>query len=73
LNRALLSPLVPTRVKAKMPPEVIIVRRRLGFEISLLLCAKVVVLAVLYLAFFDSGHQIRGDAPAVRAHVLGAG
>ncbi|HEV2652192.1 MAG TPA: hypothetical protein VGU69_13095 [Rhizomicrobium sp.] len=50
-----------------------VVRRRLGFEIGALLCAKAVLLAALYLAFFDSGHQMRGDAPAVRAHVLGAG
>lgn len=43
-------------------------RRRLGWEITALLMAKLVLLFALYIAFFS--HRAPSDAPTVGAHIL---
>jgi len=48
----------------------ILARRRLGLEIGALLAAKLVLLTVLYFAFFAG--QAPNGPPATAAHVLGA-
>ena len=47
------------------------VRRLLRVEIFGLLCAKAVMLGLLYFVFFGPGTQVHPDAGAVSAHVLG--
>ena len=46
-------------------------RRRLGWEISVLLAAKAILLGALYFTFFYPAHQVVADAPATSARVLG--
>ena len=49
-------------------------RRRLGWEVGVLLAAKVIVLGALYFTFFGSDHQVIADARATSARLLdGAG
>jgi hypothetical protein len=47
------------------------VRRLLRVEIFGLLCAKAVMLGLLYFMFFGPGTQVHPDAGAVSAHVYG--
>jgi hypothetical protein len=44
-------------------------RRRLGYEIGAVIAAKLVLLSVLYFAFF--AERAPNDAPAMAAHVMG--
>jgi hypothetical protein len=46
-------------------------RTRLGHEVTALLVAKLVLLCVLYFAFFDSSHQVAADAGATSVQILG--
>jgi len=43
--------------------------RRLRFEISLVLCAKLAALTLLYFLFFSPASQTHTDAHAVAAHL----
>ncbi|HEY0299923.1 MAG TPA: hypothetical protein VGC36_01215 [Rhizomicrobium sp.] len=46
-------------------------RIRLGREIGALLCAKVVLLAALYVLFFSPAHRTPQNAAATAGHVMG--
>ena len=47
------------------------VRRGLSVELFGLLCAKAVMLGLLYFIFFSPAHSIPTDATSVSAHVYG--
>jgi len=44
---------------------------RLSREITILLCAKLAALTLLYFLFFSPSHRIAVDAPATSTHILG--
>ncbi|HVU22356.1 MAG TPA: hypothetical protein VHE09_16620 [Rhizomicrobium sp.] len=43
---------------------------RLSREITVLLCAKLAALTVLYFLFFSPSHRVTADAPATSTHIL---
>ena len=44
---------------------------RLSREITILLCAKLAALTILYFVFFSPSHHVTVDAHAASTHILG--